>query len=152
VRNLFSTDQLNALFGILIPLLLSGCATTPIPLTEAKPAPSDRLLAYQDKNAETTSTLVVTRDGGFLGGGCYYAVSINGTLAARLDTGETSRFYLVPGEVVIRAGRDPQGKGMCSLGQDEWTERESILRQHETKLFRLSIDANGKTDIQRTAQ
>ena len=142
----------NAILGISIVLVLTGCATTPIPATEAKQAPSNRLLAYQEKNAETTSTLVVTRDTGFLGGGCYYSVSIKGTLAARLDTGETSRFFLPPGEILLRAGRDPQGKGLCAAGQDEWTQRETILRQNEIKFFRLSIDANGKTDIQRAEQ
>lgn len=139
----------NTILGISIAVLTVGCATTPTPVSEAKQAPSSRLLAYQEKKTETTSTLVVTRDAGYLGGGCYYAVSINGTLAARLDVAETSRFFLVPGEVLLRAGRDPQGNGLCAIGQDDWTQRETILRQNEVKFFRLSIDANGKTDIQR---
>ncbi|MHB1175994.1 MAG: hypothetical protein ACYCZJ_12810 [Sulfuriferula sp.] len=138
--------------SISIVLLLAGCATTPTPLAEAKQAPQSRILAYQEKKAETTSTLVVTRDAGFLGGGCYYGLSINGILAARLDVGETSRFYLSPGEILLRVGRDPLGNGLCAAGQDEWTQRETVLKQHEMKFFRLSIDANGKTDIQRADQ
>lgn len=129
--------------------LLTACATTPLPVTEAKQTPSSRLLAFQEKQNGTTSMLVITRDTGYLGSGCYYAVSINGTLAARLDVGETSRFFLMPGEILLRTGRDPQGNVLCNLFQDEWTQRETILRQHETKYFRLSIDANGKTDVQR---
>jgi hypothetical protein len=140
----------NILLGISIALMMAGCATTPIPILEAKQTPSNRLLAYQEKKPETTSTLVVTRDSGFLGGGCYYALSINGTLAARLDVGESSRFFLTPGEILLRVGRDPEGKGLCAMGKDEWTQRETILRQNEMKYFRLSIDANGKTDIQRS--
>jgi len=42
------------------------------------------------------------------------------------------------------------GKGLCGLGLDEWTQRETVVSQGETKYFRLSIDANGKTDIQRS--
>ena len=135
--------------GASVVVLLAGCATTPTPVTEATQAPSNRLLAYQEKNAETTSTLIVTRDSGFLGGGCYYAVSINGVLAARLGPGETSSFFLAPGEILLRSGRDPQGRGLCGFDAGEWTQRESVLHQHEIKHFRLLIDANGKTDIQR---
>lgn len=130
-------------------MLVVGCATTPIAPTAAKSAPNERILAFQQKTSSTTATLIITRDTGLLGSGCYYAVSINGTLAARLDVGETTRFFLEPGEILLRAGRDPQGKGLCALGQDEWTQRETILRQNEIKSFRLLIDLNGKTDIQR---
>lgn len=133
-------------------LLFVGCATTPISPTSANQVPTERVLAFQQKTQNTTATLVVTRDEGFLGGGCYYAVLINGTLAARLDVGETCRFFLTPGEILLRSGRDPQGKGLCALGQDQWTQRETILRQNEIKFFRLSIDVNGKTDIQRADQ
>lgn len=130
-------------------ITLTGCATTPIPSTMAKPAPSERLLAFQEKPNGSSGMLTVTRDAGFLGGGCYYAVSINGTTAARLDVGEKSTFYVPAGEVILRAGRDPYGKALCGLGQDEWTQRETLLKAGEAKYFRMSIDANGKSDIQR---
>lgn len=133
-------------------LAVTGCATTPVPFAAAKQAPAERLLAFQAKPANPSGTLYVTRDAGFLGGGCYYAVSINGTTAARLDVGEKSAFFVSPGEILIRAGRDPQGKALCALGQDDWTQRDTLIRENETKYFRLSIDANGKTDIQRAEQ
>ncbi|MRW93739.1 hypothetical protein GJ699_27465 [Duganella sp. FT80W] len=98
----------------------------------------------------TTGTLVVTRDTGFMGGGCYLSVSLNGTLAARLDVSEKSTFFVPQGEVLIRAGRDPEGKAFSSTNQDNWTQRETIIKAGETKYFRLSIDANGKPDIQRS--
>lgn len=133
-------------------MIFVGCATTPIVPTAAKPAPTERILAFQQKTPSTTATLIVTRDEGFLGGGCYYSLAINGTLAARLDVGETSRFFLEPGEILLRVGRDPQGRGLCSAGQEYWTQRETILRPGEIKYFRLLIDANGATDIQRSEQ
>ena len=129
--------------------ILAGCATEPIPATSAKAVPGDRLLAYQGKRNPTAGTLIITRDTGFGGSGCFYAVSINGTLAARLDVGETSRFFVNAGDVLLRVGRDPQGRGLCAFGKSEWTQRETVLRPDETKYFRLSIDVNGKTDIQR---
>ena len=129
--------------------VLAGCATTPVPPATAKQAPPERVLAFQARLTGPEGTLVVIRDAGFIGGGCYYAVSINGTTAARLDVGERSSFFVTPGEVLLRAGRDPHGKALCSLGQDDWTQRETVVKDGETKYFRLSIDANGKTDIQR---
>lgn len=136
-------------FFLFISLALTGCATTPVPATSAKQAPAERVLAFQTKLEGPSGKLIVTRDEGFLGGGCFYALSINGIVAARLDVGETSAFFVSPGEVLLRAGRDPQGKALCALGQDEWTQRETLVRDKETKYFRLSIDMNGKTDIQR---
>ena len=129
--------------------IVCGCATTPVRHSDAIKAPPDRVLSYQDVNAKTTSAIVITRDEGYLGSGCYYAVFINSILSARLNPGETAKFSLEPGEIILKVGRDPLGNGLCGVGQDEWTQRETILRAHETKYFRLTIDTNGKTDIQR---
>ena len=52
----------------------------------------------------------------------------------------------------LRAGRDPGGKGLCGMRQGERTQRETRLKPGELKYFRLSIDANGKPDIQRSDQ
>jgi hypothetical protein len=129
--------------------MLGGCATTPVASATATPAPLDRLLAFQEQTDETSATLVITRDQGFLGSASYYSVMLNGTVAARLDVGETARFYIKPGEILLRVGRS-FGYRLMRLGQDEWTQRETVVRQGETKYFRLSIDANGKTDVQRS--
>lgn len=131
-------------------VIFVGCATTPIAPTVAKPAHNERILAFQQKTPSTTATMIVTRDEGFIGSACYYSLAINGTLAARLGPGETSRFFLDPGEILLRVGRDPQGKGLCGAGQDQWTQRETILRPGEIKYFRLMIDVNGAADIQRS--
>jgi len=129
--------------------LLSGCATTPVPAWKATPVPTSRLLRFQNKTPENTATLVVTRDEGFIGSACYYGFWINNVLAARLNPGETSKFYIAPGEYVLRAGRDTQGQGLCGIDADNWTQRETVVKANEQKFFRLSIDANGKLDIMR---
>lgn len=138
----------HALF-IALCLTLCGCATTPIPASTAKQVPDSRLLAFKAQPSGQFGTLVVTRDEGLLGSACFYAVSVNGVTAARLDVGEKATLFVEPGELVLRAGRDPQGKGVCSGDKDNWTQRETLLRANETKYFRLSLDANGKPDIQR---
>lgn len=142
----------NIFLWISAVLLLAGCATTPTPIAQAKQAPSDRLLAYQEKQLNTTSTLIVTRDTGLLGSACYYAVSINGVLAATLSAGESARFFLPPGEALLQSGRDPKGSGLCATELKNVTQRETILRANETKHFRLSLGMDGKSDIQRDDQ
>lgn len=136
--------------ALLLALLVSGCATTPVPMSAAKQVPTDRLLAFQVATDDKTAIVTVIRDEGFIGSGCYYAVHINGVIAARLDVAEHARFYLEPGEILLRAGRDPQGEGLCGLGLNDWTQRETFLKPGEQKAFRLSIDANGKLDIMRS--
>lgn len=138
------------LIVIALASILAGCATTPTPLSAATSVPAERVLAFQQKNADDVATVVVTRDSGFLGGGCFYALWLNGTLSARFNPGESASFYLLPGEHLLKVGRDPMGQGLCALDPNEWTQRETIMKAKEVKRFRLSIDMNGKTDIQRT--
>jgi hypothetical protein len=135
--------------ALVIFALSVGCSTTPTPSSEAIPTPKERVLAFQDKSADKTSILVVTRDQGFVGGGCFYAVSIDSVLSARLDVSERVQFYLSSGEHLLKAGRDPQGGGLCGLGSDMWVQRETTLKAGETKYFRFSIDMNGTPDIHR---
>ncbi len=135
---------------LLLALLLGGCATTPVSMSAAKQVPADRLLAFQVATGDKTATVTVIRDEGFIGSGCYNAVHINGVLAARLDVAEFARFYVEPGEIVLRAGRDPQGAGSCGFASDNWTQRETLLKPGEQKFFRVSIDVNGKLDIMRS--
>ncbi len=133
-------------FGLLV---LSSCATTPMAPSSAVSTSSNRIVTFQAPIAEPSGTLVVTRDKGMLGSGCYYGFFINNVLAARFDNSETATFHVAAGELVLRYGRDPQGRGLCATMKQEWTQRETILRDGETKYFRLSIDVNGKMDIQR---
>jgi hypothetical protein len=141
-------QRLDAL-TLLMLVALAGCNTAPTSPGEARAALSDRLLDFQDITPARNATIVVTRDQGFLGSGCYYAVSINGSLAARLNSGERAQFHVEPGEVLLKVGRDPFGRGLCGLDKDEWTQRETILRPGEVKQFRLLLMDNGKADIQR---
>ena len=140
--------EVCAIFAFVI--YIYGCATVPVAPTSADPVPADRLLAFQEKKANDTAIIIATRDEGLLGSGCFYALAINGVLAARFDTGETAKFFVEPGEIRLRIGRDPQGRGLCAAGQEYWTQRETILRDREIKYFRLLIDASGRTDIQRS--
>jgi hypothetical protein len=131
-------------------LALSGCATTPVSPATASRVPAERLFAFQDASPSSSATIVLTRDSGFLGSGCFASLTINGVHAARFDVGETARFHVPPGEVLLRNGVDQAGRGLCGVGKDHWTQRETVVRAGETKYFRLSLDASGKPDVQRS--
>lgn len=139
--------KLNLSLSSAFAAFLAGCATTPAPTSSTSPIPANRMYAFQSPSSKASGSIVVTRDEGFLGGGCYYSFWIDGVLATRLGTSETGVFYIEPGEHVLRSGRDPQGRGMCALESDNWTQRETFIKPGENKAFRLTIDMNGKTDI-----
>ena len=106
-------------------------------------------MAFQTKSPSNNAVLVVTRDEGFIGSGCYTAFWINGTLSGRFETGETAEFYVGPGDYLLKTGRDPLGNALCGNFQDNWTQRETSLRANERKVFRLTIDMNAKHDVER---
>ncbi len=69
---------MKKLFLVLAILGLAGCATEAVLPSQAKQAPADRLLKYQQIKKENDATLIVVRDKGFLGSGCFTGVYFNG--------------------------------------------------------------------------
>ena len=128
---------------------LAGCAGTSPPLSEVIPAPKERVFAYQDPIKEKSGTIYVTRDQGGPGQACFSALWIDSVLSARLDTSERAKFILPVGEHVLKAGRDPSGQGLCGFDLDTSSQRETIIRENETKYFRFMIRLDGVPDIQR---
>lgn len=127
--------------GAVAVALLAGCATSPVPSSEADPVPSSRLFAFQSPT-QGDSTLVVTRDKGFVGGGCNTTVSIDGRRAAEIGTGETAKFRVTPGEHIVSASS-------CGSGLKE---RETNIKAGSTKKFRISIDSSMSMDLSPTMQ
>ncbi len=89
----------------LVLLMTTGCATTPVSSSTAKPVASDRLLAFQEKTEATNATVVVTR--------------------------ETAQFLVKRGEVLLRTGLD--GSGTLRVWSGWMVPRETTLRAGETK-------------------
>jgi hypothetical protein len=126
-------------------LFLTGCSTSQVTLKNSKEVPAERILAFQ-KAEPSNSEIVVIRDHGMAASGCYYGVMIDQVLAARLDVAERATFKLEPGERVLKIVRDPQGKGLCGLGDDQ-IEKKLKLQPWETQKFRLSLDLSGQPYI-----
>lgn len=138
--------------GILVALAvvgLAGCATHAPRPNELRVAPADRLLAFQDP-AGGDATLIVTRDRGFLGGGCYLAVFIDGKESARLDTGERAMFHVPSGHHVL--GTWNAGKALCGYRQGrDRRETDASVASGETRRYRILIDASGSLTLEPTS-
>jgi hypothetical protein len=141
---------LRAIVLGVIAIVVSGCVSMPVSPSTASQIPKDRLLAFQERTAENSATLVVTRDAGIAGSACYLSFSLNGMHAARFGVAETAQFYVAPGEILLRVGADWMGQGLCGLASKDFgTQRETIIRPGQTKHFRLTTDPNGMLDVQR---
>ena len=57
--------------------LLSGCATEAVLPSQAIQAPTERLLKYQARIEGEQAKLIVVRDKGYLGSGCFVGVYLN---------------------------------------------------------------------------
>lgn len=125
---------------------LAGCSSTVTPLSQAKLAPPERLLKFQDPTKEKAS-LTIIRDRGFGGAGCFASVYIDGEVAAKLEPGEKATFYVKTGESVVGAGLE--GRGLCGAS-GERQERYISLRPEEHKYLRVFTSADGDMDIRPT--
>jgi len=93
-------------------LSLAGCSSWQPDAEDIEPVPAERVLAYQQP-LENGGEVVVTRDFGLRGGGCYIAVLIDRQLAARIHVGEVVRFQVPAGARVVSIGTDPLDDTLC---------------------------------------
>jgi hypothetical protein len=105
------------LIALVIPLLiLAGCSSVGADRDKVKPVPADRLLAYQVP-VDGSGEIVVNRDVGMIGGGCYVAISIDHTVAARIGIGEEAHFKVPAGTRILGVGLDEKDDTLCSKGR-----------------------------------
>jgi hypothetical protein len=124
---------------------LAGCTTSAVNSQQAKPVPSKRIL----KHGTGESTIVVTRDNGWLaGGGCFVEITVDGKSFARIDTGESISIKTETGRHILGISGDSQGKGLCGfkVGQPI-KETSTQINSNETQKFRITGDTNSGLDI-----
>ncbi|MCY1286521.1 hypothetical protein D9M69_369200 [compost metagenome] len=112
------------------------------PYQELDPVPPDRQSAFKEEVPGPSGEIIITRDSGFLGGGCYFAALVDGVVAARLAQGEYVKLKVKAGEHIVGLATDRQGKGMCSSGYDQF-EQSVIVNSGETKRFRMQSGPGG---------
>lgn len=135
---------MRILIGTLTLALLSGCATSPIPSSEAIQAPRSQLSGYQEKLSGPYGTLQVIRDSGHTGSLCSIAVFIDGKQAAKLNPGQKASFYLPPDSISL--GASYTGSGICSMGAAR-VEREAFIKDGSIKKYRVFTGGDGQLDI-----
>jgi hypothetical protein len=102
--------------------------------------PADRLLAFQDQ-APGTARVEVTRDAGFMGGGCYLALMYGGKLIGRFDPEEHATFWLPVGKVDLAAAPDPLGRGLCSISTSDPAIEPHEIAAGKTTYLRMRLGA-----------
>lgn len=127
---------------------LAGCVTKPPRADKIVAVPSDRLLAFQTP-ISGGAEVVVTRDVGFAGGGCYAAFFVDGQVAAKLATGERASFAIPAGDHVL--GTWNTGSGLCGFreGKDR-KEVSATLKAGETRKYRITINPNSGVELNAT--
>jgi hypothetical protein len=129
-----------------LPLLaLAGCSSFQADPDAVRPVPAERLLAYQQPLAGG-GQIVVNRDLGMLGGGCYVAVLVDRQVAARIGIGESVRFQVPAGTRVVGIGIDAQDDTLCGKGR---LRRELAVKvaEGESRALRIVSEAKSGFDI-----
>ncbi|WP_375741298.1 3-isopropylmalate dehydratase [Pseudomonas boanensis] len=131
-----------------LPLLaLAGCSSFRADPNQVTQVPSDRLLAYQQP-VEGGGQIVVNRDMGGLGAGCYIAVLIDRQVAARIGIGEEASFQVPAGNRIVGIGVDEQDDTLCSKGRLR-RELALPLAAGESRHFRIVSENRNGFAIQR---
>ena len=118
------------LLGGLLLLSLTACATTPVTVNQAVAVPNSRILASQWlTQAPNTGSLIVKRDGGFMGSACTIRVFVDAVPVADLGPSEKVELFVALGEHSVVA----TSNGICGGGTSEaavviMPERQRILR------------------------
>jgi len=139
------------LIGVVLPLvLLAGCSSWQAGPGQVKQVAAERLLGYQQPLGNA-GQLVVQRDFGGMGGGCYVAVLVDRRVAARIAVGEAASFQVPVGTRVLGIGIDEMDDTLCGKGR---LRRELAVKVEagSTQNFRIISDNRKGFDILPLAQ
>lgn len=126
---------------VLCLLTLTACTSFRTDPENLDPVPAERLFGWQEAG-EATSELIVDRDIGMLGGGCYVAFQIDRQLAARIAIGEVASFRVPAGEHIVGITIDTQGEVLCHKGR---LQRELRIQAEAGQRLHLRIVSEAKT-------
>lgn len=136
---------MRSICAVLPLLALAGCSSFQADPENVRAVPAERLLAYQQP-LEGGGQILVNRDLGMLGGGCYVAVLVDRQVAARIGIGESARFQVPAGQRVVGIGIDEQDDTLCGKGR---LRRELAVKvmAGESQRLRIVSEAKGGFDI-----
>ncbi|WP_212633141.1 hypothetical protein [Pseudomonas panipatensis] len=135
---------MKKLFGALLLVAMAGCSSSPVSLSEATPAPRDRVYGMQIPDSAQRASITFVRDSGYVGGGCDMGIYVNSKLVARLQTGEKAAIAVPAGQLIVGAGG--VGDGLCGASASR-RERDVTISAGESKNYRIFISGSGDVDI-----
>lgn len=128
---------------LLLAVVLTACATTPISPTKAKQVSADRIFLTEKVSVEGSVRVIFVRDTGMNSSGVYQHVYIDGKKAASLNPGEKVEFVLAPGEHIF--GSIPTDV----LGVSTLNTIDQDLKAGRTYYYRIQTDNHFRTEVQR---
>ncbi|MBC9208193.1 hypothetical protein IBL26_15220 [Roseomonas aerophila] len=122
--------------------LLTGCASTPVPLAEARPIPPTEQRLFADP-LPMTAPVIVRRDLGAGGRACATTIFVDGEAAAWINAGEVATLHVPAGEVIVGA----EASGICA---GALIEQAVTLTQGRPVYFRIARDEGNSLRLYRT--
>lgn len=144
----------KVLLGATTLLLVSGCSTTAVNMSEAIPVPAAFTYSHQQPQSSDNATVRIVLDRGYRVGPCRIGFFIDGERIADLDKGEVATAYIAPGRHILGAGLAADASGICKTMMTDGTmmEREAQFSSSEVRNFRIMRDANAYLDIVPTSR
>ncbi|WJN58192.1 3-isopropylmalate dehydratase [Pseudomonas sp. SO81] len=132
-------------FAVLPLVLLAGCSSFRPDPENITPVPSDRLLAFQEEH-QNGGRLIVNRDMGLMGGGCYVAIEVDRKVAARIGMAEVASFNVPAGTRVLGLTIDKMDDTLCGMGRLH-KELAVKVTPGSTQYFQVVSENRGGFDI-----
>ncbi|WP_437882913.1 3-isopropylmalate dehydratase [Pseudomonas sp. LRF_L74] len=131
---------------VVLPLLAAlGCSSFKGDPENVRTVATDRALAYQQP-LKDGGQVIVERDFGGMGAGCYIALKIDRRLAARIGQGEKISFQVPSGTRVVGIAIDEQDDTLCGKGRLR-RELAVPVAVGESYRFRITSGNQGGFDI-----
>ncbi|MFV0453487.1 MAG: 3-isopropylmalate dehydratase [Pseudomonas sp.] len=136
---------MRLILALTLLLSLTACSSWQPDAEDIVPVPADRVLAYQQP-VDNSGEVVVTRDFGWRGGGCYIALMIDRELAARVHVGEVVRLQVPAGQRIVSIGTDPLDDTLCGKLRLR-REKLAQVEAGQTLEYRIIVDNQIGFDI-----
>jgi hypothetical protein len=121
---------INAMIAL---VAVVGCATSPLPVTNSRPIPTQRIMHLPVvSQRERAAKVTIVRDTGFPGSMYSVVVRLNGRRLAAFETGESLAFSVDPGDYVLAVELQP--------GLREYSLTANASQHY---FYRISVVAEG---------
>lgn len=133
-------------FAIFIAISPTACATSPVAVDHAAAVPLSRILApHLMAPAQYTGSLIIKRDGGFMGSACAIRVFVGAIPVADLAPSEKVEIYVPLGEHVVAA---TSISSFCGGGV---SEAAVVISPERQRILRIASGQSGDIHLQPSA-